>query len=100
MSRRRAHPRELAVSWVVTLALFMTAGPGWTEGQPDQGRRASTATRVVGADFLKPVAGGLATVGGAALRYLPPGGRTWNTIHSQKGHLSRLGLDDAGARIL
>lgn len=70
------------------------------EGTVGPPRRAGTADRVYGADFIKPVAGGLATVGGSVLRWLPPGARTWTTLAAVQGHLSRLGLDDAGGRIM
>ncbi len=80
--------------------LLAAASLGSAEGTGGRERITGTARRIHGASFLKPVAGGLATVGGARLRWLPPGATAWKTLFTRQGNLSRLGLDDAGARIL
>lgn len=81
-------------------AALALAANARAEGNAGRPRRAGDANRVYGADFIKPVAGGLATVGGSTLRWLPPGANAWVTLLTVNGHLSRLGIDDAGGRIM
>src|SRR5687768_5302534 len=98
MTRAPAVPRLIVA--VAATAFWLAPGTAPAEGTGGRERIAGTAHRIHGASFLKPVAGGLATVGGAQLRWLPPGGNAWKTLFTRKGNLSRLGLDDAGARLM
>src|SRR6185503_1138919 len=95
----RTSPRR-AGPVLVAFAALLVSRRSAAEGDGGRSHRPGTATRVYGASFLKPVAGGIATVGGTSLHYLPPGGGAWDTPLSVDANLYRLGLDDAGGRLL
>jgi hypothetical protein len=61
---------------------------------------ASTSDRLNNASTLRQMAGGLVSIGGAALRQLRNGERRWRTLHAiPKDNLYRVATDDSG-RIL
>ncbi len=70
------------------------------EGVEPEGRGKSHEKRIYGASSLKPLAGGVASVGGSSLRYLAPGARQWRSLHRRQGNLSRLGVEPASDRLL
>jgi hypothetical protein len=94
--------QEATVRGIGTLTLMAVAlAATLAHAEGAEGRRTkgpSTDTRLPGADTVVPMAdGGLVSVGGSRLRYLAPGARSWETLHTVSGdNLYRVGVDDSG----
>jgi hypothetical protein len=92
------NPRLLLSALIVTA--IAAASVTLAEMAERNGKGVSDDKRLYGAGFIKPFAGGLASVGDRTLSYLAPGARKWTTLHQQPGSLYRVGLDEGGARLL
>ena len=67
------------------------------EGAVTYARDPSTSGRLVGVTGLRPVPGGLISVGGSTLRRLTPGASHWEVLHEVRGdNLYRVAADDSG----
>jgi hypothetical protein len=82
---------------VLLLAAGLAASVARAEGVGSAPASASTDRRLYSATTLVPYSGGLLSIGGAPLRRLAPGSRTWETLLSlPKDNLYRVAGDDSG----
>ena len=89
--------RLLGALMVVGLA---AASPARADGVDSGKKDASGFTRLDGASTVRPVAGGLISVGGSTLRRLRTGSRRWETLHAvPEDNLYRV-ASDASGRVL
>jgi hypothetical protein len=85
---------------VLCLAVGLAASVARAEGVGDAPASASNERRIQSATTVLPYSGGLLSIGGATLRRLAQGSRTWETLLTlPKDNLYRVAADDSG-RIL
>lgn len=91
--------RLLRLLW---LASALAAWVVRAEGVSAREKIPATEARIHGATSVQPLPnGGLVNLGGTSLRYLAPGARQWEVLHTQPGDsLYRVASDSAGGRIL
>jgi len=84
-------------AWISVVLVALTAAQVRAEGVNSQAQDASTGERLRGAVTVRPMGGGLFSLGGGALRYRAKGSQRWETVHRQPGDdLYRLEADDSG----